>query len=43
MGSFTQVSASNGHSCAIRIDGALLCWSANNYGQSPQQPGPYRK
>lgn len=30
---FRQVSLGNGHACAIRLDGALLCWGRNDDGQ----------
>jgi alpha-tubulin suppressor-like RCC1 family protein len=30
---FTQVSIGLSHACAIRIDGALLCWGSNGDGQ----------
>ncbi len=32
-GSFTQVSAGNFHTCAIRTNGTLECWGQNMYGE----------
>ena len=30
---WTQISAGNTHTCAVRTDGALFCWGANDRGQ----------
>ena len=38
-GSFTAVSAGNGHACAIRDTGAIECWGYNEYGQT-DAPAP---
>ncbi len=32
-GSWTVVSASDGHTCAVRSDGSLWCWGSNAHGQ----------
>ena len=30
---WTQISAGFSHTCAVRTDGALYCWGANDRGQ----------
>ena len=31
---FTAVSAGNSHGCAVRVDGSVVCWGDDRYGQS---------
>jgi hypothetical protein len=33
LGPYTQVSAGDAHTCALRPDGAILCWGRNAAGQ----------
>ncbi|MCR9160841.1 MAG: hypothetical protein ACE37F_03595 [Nannocystaceae bacterium] len=33
LGGWAQVSAGDGHSCAVRADGTLWCWGSNEFGQ----------
>ena len=30
-----RISCGDAHSCAVKSDGAIKCWGANNYGQAP--------
>ena len=39
--SFTQVSASAGHSCGVRSDGSVLCWGGNGDGQAVAPSGSF--
>src|SRR5439155_18937515 len=34
-GRFTQVGVGGYHTCALRSDGVVECWGANEYGQAP--------
>ena len=34
-GRFTQVSAGNDHTCALRDDGVVECWGDNGFGKAP--------
>ena len=40
-GSFSQVSASSGHSCGLRSDGSLVCWGDNRWGQAVAPSGSF--
>ena len=37
-----EVSVSQGHSCALRESGVIVCWGANDRGQADAPPGRYR-
>src|SRR5262249_43786493 len=34
-GTFTRVAVGYAHACAVRTDGAVICWGANDKGQAP--------
>ena len=38
VGSVTQITAGGYHTCALRTDGAAVCWGHNGYGQSLVPP-----
>ena len=40
-GVYTQVSASNTHTCGLRNDGSLSCWGLNDNGQTVTPAGNY--
>jgi len=40
-GAFAQVSAGAYHTCAVRTDGALVCWGRGDYGQSTPPLGTF--
>jgi hypothetical protein len=40
-GTYTAVSADGSHSCAIRMDGTIVCWGANSSGQATPPDGTY--
>jgi alpha-tubulin suppressor-like RCC1 family protein len=42
-GTFTQVSASGGHGCALASDSTMTCWGPNTYGEATPQPGYFRQ
>ena len=37
------VSAGYAHACAVRLDGSLICWGLNNYGQASPPPGTFQQ
>ncbi len=40
---YTQVTAGELNSCALRSDGAIACWGSNWGGQNDPQPGPFAR
>ena len=38
-GRFSQVSAGNGHTCALRGDGSIVCWGEATWGATETPPG----
>ena len=43
LGTFTQVSVGESHTCGLKPDGAITCWGANYYGQSATPSGSHRR
>jgi alpha-tubulin suppressor-like RCC1 family protein len=33
-GAFAALSAGGGHTCGVKIDGTIVCWGDNSYGQA---------
>ena len=40
-GRFGAVSAGGSHSCGLRVDGAVVCWGDNEYGQADAPAGVF--
>ena len=38
---FTAIDAGDGHTCALRADGTISCWGANEYGQADAPDGEF--
>jgi hypothetical protein len=42
-GTFKQVSAGDGHDCAVRSDDSLVCWGGNASGQTSAPSGSFKE
>ena len=40
-GRFVQMSGVDGHACAVRVDGAVVCWGLDHLGQASPPPGEF--